>query len=31
MAPDLGWDAPAVQRAADAFAQEARAEGIVPG
>jgi glycerol-3-phosphate dehydrogenase len=31
MAPELGWDDAAVQRAADAFAEEARAEGIVPG
>src|SRR4051794_40232086 len=31
MAPELGWDEAAEQRAAAAFAAEAAAEGIVPG
>jgi glycerol-3-phosphate dehydrogenase len=31
MAPELGWDDGATQRAAAAFAGEASAEGLVPG
>jgi glycerol-3-phosphate dehydrogenase len=31
MAPELGWDEGAVDRAAAAFADEASAEGLVPG